>query len=111
MSDRRRFPRVEADVLCRPAGSRLLHHKRNTRDLSLGGVRVYTDDDFPVGSRLELDVMARDGEPIRCWAVVVWRLELFDGSPARFDTGLRFIDMAEDDIQRLAAHLGPTDQG
>ena len=73
-------------------------------------MRVYTDDDFPVGARLELDVMTQDGDPIRVWARVVWRLELFDGSPARFDTGLKFVDMAESDIQRLAGLLGPSDQ-
>jgi len=73
-------------------------------------MRVYTDEDFPVGARLELDVMTPDSDPIRLWARVVWRLELFDGSPAKFDTGLKFLDMAEIDRQRLAGLLGPSDQ-
>lgn len=111
MSDRRRFPRVQAEVLCRPAGSSLVHHKRNTRDVSLGGIRVYTDEEFPVGTRLDLEVMVSGDPPIRCWARVVWRIELFGGSPARFDAGLKFLDMAEEDIQRLARILDrpPTD--
>lgn len=94
-------------MLCRPAGSALFHHKRNTQDVSLGGARVYTDEDFTVGSRLDIDVLLPDGMPVRCWAQVVWRLELDHGSPARYDVGLKFLDMAASDLQRLAAVLVP----
>ena len=74
-------------------------------DVSLGGMRVYTDEDFEVGASLDLEVMAPEGPPIRCWARVVWRIALDDQAPARFDTGLKFLDMAEDDVQRLARIL------
>ena len=107
MSDRRRYPRVHADVFCRPAGLALLHERRNTHDVSLGGMRVYADEDFKVGSRLELDVLLPGESCVRCWAEVVWRVELSDGGPARFDVGLKFSDMAPADRRRLAAVLGP----
>ena len=112
MSDRRRYPRVQADVVYRPAGAALLHHKRNTRDISLGGMRVFSDERFEVGGRLDLDVLLPDGSSVRCWAEVVWLVELGAGAPANFDVGLMFTDMAQDDVQRLAAVLvrdqGPT---
>ena len=92
-------------MLCRPVGIGLFHHHRNTLDVSLGGMRVYTDEDFAVGTRLDLEVMTPLGPPIRCWARVVWRVELDGNSPARFDAGLKFIDLAEDDVQRLAQVL------
>jgi len=107
LSDRRRYPRVQADIMCRSAGIDLFHHHRNTQDISLGGMRVYSDEDFPVGSRLDLDVLIPGGTPVRCWGTVVWRSELGAGAPARFDVGLMFTDMAESDIQRLAAVLVP----
>jgi hypothetical protein len=105
VSDRRRYPRVIADVLCRPAGLRLTHHKRNARDVSLGGMRVFSDDAFGLGSQLDLDVFLADGSTIRCWAQVIWLVELEPGAQARFDVGLKFTDMAEPDIQRLASVL------
>lgn len=105
MSDRRRYPRVNANVLCRPAGLRLTHHKRNARDVSLGGMRVFSDEQFEVGSQLDLDVFLADGSTIRCWAQVVWLVQLDSGAPARFDVGLKFTDMADPDIQRLASVL------
>jgi hypothetical protein len=94
-------------VVCRPAGAVLTHHKRNTQDISLGGMRVFSDERFRVGGRLDLDVLLPDGTSVRCWAEVVWLVELDAGAPANFDVGLRFTDMAPADIQRLAAVLGP----
>jgi PilZ domain-containing protein len=85
----------------------MFHHKRNTRDISLGGARVFSDETFPVGSRLDLDVLLPDETSVRCWAEVVWLVELDGGAPAKFDVGLKFTDMAPDDVQRLAAVLVP----
>jgi hypothetical protein len=107
LSDRRRYPRVNAEVLCRPAGSPLFHHKRNTQDISLGGARVFSDEDYPVGDRVDLDVLLPNGTSVRCWAEVVWHVEMPRGAVARFDIGLKFTDLAPADIQRLAAVLAP----
>jgi hypothetical protein len=85
----------------------MFHHKRNTRDIGLGGARVFSDETFPVGSRLDLDVLLPDETSVRCWAEVVWLLELDGGAPAKFDVGLKFTDMAPNDVQRLAAVLVP----
>ncbi len=107
MSDRRRYPRIQANVLCRPAGSSLLHHRRSTRDISLGGVRVFADESFSVGSRLDLEVLLPVGEPVRCWAEVVWIVDLGAEGPARYDIGLKFTDMSQADLQALAAAMVP----
>jgi hypothetical protein len=103
--DRRRFPRVQADVLCRPAHGDLFHHKRNTQDISLGGARVFSDEEFRVGSRIDLDVLLPDDSIVRCWAEVVWTVTLGPAAQARFDIGLKFTDMAAGDVQRLATVL------
>lgn len=105
VSDRRRYPRVEADVFCRPAGLTWMHHQRNTQDISLGGMRVFSDEAFGIHSRLELDVMLPDGSAVRVWAEVVWVGELGPGAHSKFEVGLRFTDIAEQDVQRLASVL------
>lgn len=98
---------MQANVVCRPAGAAMFHHRRNTQDISLAGMRVFTDERFKVGDRLDLDVLLPDGITVRCWARVVWLGALADGAPAKFDVGLKFLDMAEPDIQRLASVLVP----
>lgn len=70
-------------------------------------MRIFSDDGYPVGSRLDLEVLLPGGGMVRCWAEVVWTVELAAGAPARFDVGLRFTDMAPTDIQLLAAALVP----
>jgi c-di-GMP-binding flagellar brake protein YcgR len=105
VSDRRRFPRVDADVVYRPAGLSLVHHHRNTQDISLGGMRVFSDEEFRIGSRLDLDILLADGSAVRCWAQVVWILKLKPHAPAGYDVGLKFMDMTPQDLQRLAAVL------
>jgi Tfp pilus assembly protein PilZ len=86
----------------------MFHHKRNTQDISLGGARVFSDDEFPVGSKLDLDVLLPDGSTVRCWARVVWLTPLGPQAAARFDVGLTFVDMAVSDVQRLATVLSRT---
>jgi hypothetical protein len=103
--DRRRYPRVQAQVLCRPAGAAAFHHQRNAQDISLGGARVFSDEQFTLGTRLDLDVLLPDGSIVRCWGDVVWLTDLGPDAEARFDVGLKFTDMAPADMQRLSTVL------
>src|ERR1700674_4806617 len=105
MSDRRRYPRLQAPVFCRPAGVGLFHEKLNTRNLSLGGARIFSDEEFKPGHRLELDVVFPIGEFLRFWAEAMRVSSCGRGDEARYYAGLRFTDLAEPDIKRLAAVL------
>ena len=86
---------------------RLFHHTRNTRDISLGGMCVFSDELFGVGERLDLDVLLPDASAVRCWAEVVWARPVEGETPARWEVGLMFTDMDPADIQRLASVLTP----
>jgi hypothetical protein len=66
---------------------------------------VFSDENYSVGRRLDLDVLLPEGGAVRCWAEVVWLIKLDGGEPAKFDVGLKFIDLAPADSQRLAAVL------
>lgn len=68
-------------------------------------MRVFSDQGFRPGSRLELEVILPDGGMVLCWAEVVWIVKLDTGAPAAYDVGLRFSDMEPDDVQRLASVL------
>ena len=92
-------------MVCRPAGVDLFHERLNTRNISLGGAWILSDENFKPGHRLELDVILPSGEVLRCWAEVVWVTSREPDGEARYDVGLRFTDLAEPDIQRLAAVL------
>lgn len=76
-------------VFCRAAG---IITRRHPIDMSLGGVRIFSDQRFAKGERLTLEMMTEDAlTPFT--AEVVWIEELPPGSPATYDVGLRFHDV------------------
>lgn len=64
--------------------------RRHPIDLSLGGVRIYSDQRFTKGELLTLELMSTDAPASTFTAEVVWIEDLPSGSPALYDVGLRF---------------------
>jgi c-di-GMP-binding flagellar brake protein YcgR len=111
--ERRQYPRVAAPMYCRPARRRLLR-RRKVVDVGLGGMRVYSDDAYEPGERLEIDLLTADGDDfVTVLTEVVWIREVAGSSPAAFDVGLRFLEippaakaMIEDLVTRALAREG-----
>jgi len=101
-SERRQYPRLHAPVFCRPAGLRL-HGAGNAIDIGLGGTRVFSDESAEVGTNFELELILPTGATLVCKAVVAWVEALPDGSPAKFDLGLRFTHLNAADREQLAS--------
>ena len=104
--DRRSFPRLQAPLYSRPAR---LHFgaKQQVLDVSLGGVRIYSDEVHAEGSELELELFLEDGTSLECNARVVWATRLPRGAPARYEVGLAFLDAPAAMLARLAPLLVP----
>jgi len=86
--ERRRFPRVMAPVLYR------IHRKPAKRqrvsNLSLGGVRIHSDEYLDIGQELDLEFFLPNGSVLKAKAQVVWIKELPPGSKGVYDVGLEF---------------------
>lgn len=95
--ERRRYRRLQVPVFCRAAG---IIPRRHPIDMSLGGVRIYSDQPFAKGERLTLELMTADALSTFT-AEVVWIEELPPGSPASYDVGLRFHDVDPTQAQIL----------
>ena len=105
-SERRKFKRLHAPVLCRPLGAALVSQgEREVQDISMGGVRVFTDDLHKIGEHLELELFLPEGEALTLDTQVMWVDTLAADAPAKFEIGLRFIDVSAADAQRLEAVL------
>jgi PilZ domain len=76
-----------------------------TVNVSMGGARVFSDDQMKVGSKLNLELMPEPETTVQVLARVAWIDELGEGAPARFDVGLEFLDVPEEMVSRLAAIL------
>ena len=100
MDERRQYPRVNAPIFCRPVGKPLFG-RRKALDVSAGGMRIYSDDPVEVGDRLELDLMLDQGQPILCTVEIVWVDTLPSGDPAKYDVGVKFVELRDVDKARL----------
>ncbi|HVO20682.1 MAG TPA: PilZ domain-containing protein [Anaeromyxobacter sp.] len=103
--DRRRFHRVRVPILVRPAGPLTRVAPRQVGDISLGGMRAYSDEKEALGTRLELELFLPAGASVTCLAEIVWIEPLAEGAPARFEMGLRFVQVEPEELNRIAAVL------
>ena len=104
-SDRRRFRRVKAPVLVRPA-RKVTQLARSVGDIGEGGFRAFSDDAYATGERLEVELFFPAGGSVVLLTEVVWTEALPEGAEARFDVGLRFVEARREDVARIAELLG-----
>lgn len=107
-NNRRQFKRVQAPVYCRPMGLSLKFlqpKQQKPQDISLGGMRIYSDEPIKKGSKLELELFLPDATTVTCRVEVVWIDALPAGAPAKHDVGLKFIEIRAEDKARLQTVL------
>lgn len=100
-TERRKYPRVITPVFCR--SSSILGPKRGVSNLSLGGVRIYSDERLEVGIRLELEFLSPDGSTVKATAKVVWIKEMPKGAEAVYDVGMEFVELSKAATEKLKA--------
>jgi hypothetical protein len=99
--DRRRYHRARAAILVRPVGPLARVAPRLVEDISLGGLRAFSDDVHKVGTRLELELLFPEGGTATCLAEVVWAEPQPAGARARYEMGLRFVEVEPEDLERI----------
>lgn len=109
--DRRHYRRFDAAIQVRPVSILARAVPQRVRDVSLGGLRTYTDEVYRVGARLELELLFRDQPHAVVLAEVVWSQASSKGTPARFEVGLRYIDAAEPDLDLIRRALAAQGNG
>ncbi|GAK55549.1 hypothetical protein U27_02383 [Candidatus Vecturithrix granuli] len=101
--NRRKYPRYNAPICYRSAP--FFSSRKPLVNIGLGGVRIYSDDQFKIGKRLEIELLLPDSEILRFTAKVVWQHPLPENSAAAYDVGLQFLDIPEDGLARLSKIL------
>jgi hypothetical protein len=88
-----------------------LARQRQPIDVSLGGVRIYSDEELRIGELLKMEFFSADAPPVTYTAEVVWiePLRAAGGAapPARFDVGLKFLYLEPSALKALLGVLGP----
>jgi len=101
--ERRKYPRVMAPVFYK--APKHLSPKLPVSDLSLGGVRIYSDERLDVGGRLELDFFLPDGSTVKAVAKVAWIKEMPEVAEAIYDVGMEFVELSKAAMEKLKTVL------
>jgi hypothetical protein len=109
--DRRKYRRIRVPLYCRPAGMQFLARTREPVDISLGGLRVFSDEERRVGELLKMEFFLPDVPPVTYTAEVVWIERMPKGGAANFDVGLKFIQLEPAALKLLLEVLGPPEDG
>jgi hypothetical protein len=75
-------------------------------DISLGGLRIYSDQEYRVSELLRLDIFFPRDLLVTFTAEVMWTKILGKGAPARFDLGLAFVELGPEALNVLLRALG-----
>lgn len=102
--ERRQFPRVLAPIYYR--SPRILTPKKRVSNVSLGGIRIYSDERLKVGKRIEIEIFLPNGFSVVAITRVVWINELPQDSEAQYDVGLEFIHLPVGAMEELKEVLG-----
>lgn len=95
----RKYPRLNAPIFYRSAP--LFSLRKPVMNISLGGIRVYSDEEFNIGKRLELELFLPDESSLVCTARAVWQNPLPKDACARYEIGLEFLEFPPNLLQRL----------
>jgi hypothetical protein len=101
--ERRKYPRVVTPVFYRTPN--IIGPKQHVSNLSLGGVRIFSDDRLEVGGRLELEFFLADGSTVKAMAKVAWIKEMPEGAEALYDVGMEFVKLSAAATEKLKTVL------
>ncbi|MBF0331927.1 MAG: PilZ domain-containing protein [Candidatus Omnitrophica bacterium] len=106
--NRRKFPRVNFPCLIKiitegkVEGSLLTH----TENISIGGAAVIIKKSMELFAQVLIEIDLMDGsDPVSCYAKVVWvvrRKAIEAEKPSFYDIGFEFIDIREEQRNRVA---------
>lgn len=99
--EKRRHPRVDAPIYCMPKGP---FCPGPVVDISLGGARVYCDDEKEVGDELKLEMLFPDKHIHSCDVTVVWvKNAVSEKGPvdAHYEMGLKFNEVPDTTISAM----------
>jgi hypothetical protein len=106
--DQRRFPRVNYKCLIRMSkGDQEEVIDTFTENIGAGGICVTLDQDLGLFETVSLELfLGESDEPIACDGTIVWVVKshpVNKWEAPKFDTGVEFININEDDRQKVFA--------
>jgi c-di-GMP-binding flagellar brake protein YcgR len=103
--EKRRFPRFHVDLPMKYSEMKVRKKQGGiAHDASEGGILVHLQDEFPIGTKLKIEVFFSHGfrlTPIKAEAEIVWVDIRGPEDWGEYKYGLKFINIGKDDFSKL----------
>jgi hypothetical protein len=103
--EKRRFPRFNVDLPMKYSEVKVRKKQGGiAHDASEGGLLVYLQEKFPIGTKLKIEVFFSHGfklTPIKAQAEIVWADIRGPEDWGEFKYGLKFINIGKEDFEKL----------
>ena len=103
--EKRKFPRFIVDLPMKYSEMKVRKKQGGiARDASEGGLLVYLQEKFPIGTKLKIEVFFSHGfrlTPIKAEAEIVWADIRGPEDWGEYKYGLKFINIGKDDFSKL----------
>jgi len=107
--EKRRFPRFNVDLPMKYSEVKVRKKQGGiAHDASEGGLLVYLQERFPIGTRLKIEVFFSHGfrlTPIKAEAEIVWADIRGPEDWGEYKYGLKFINIGKDEFSKLKGLL------
>ena len=107
--EKRRFPRFNVDLPMKYSEVKVRKKQGGiAHDASEGGLLVYLQERFPIGTRLKIEVFFSHGfrlAPIKAEAEIVWVDIRGPEDWGEYKYGLKFINIGKDEFSKLKGLL------
>jgi c-di-GMP-binding flagellar brake protein YcgR len=107
--EKRRFPRFNVDLPMKYSEVKVRKKQGGiAHDASEGGLLVYLQEKFPIGTKLKIEVFFSHGlrlTPIRAQAEIVWADIRGPEDWGEYKYGLKFINIGKEDFSKLRSLL------
>jgi hypothetical protein len=100
---KRQHPRVKANVQYRP--TKLIGRKHLAPNISLGGMRIFSNTHFKKGETVNIELSFPDGQRTVVLAKVAWLDSYPKDSDSVYEFGLEFIHVPPQSLDMLKLEL------
>jgi len=102
-SNRRQYQRLKLPIYYKAA--RIPSTYKQVIDVSLGGIRIHAKQSLKLGDSVDVELLLPDKSHIFCSAKVMWLKQLPSWATYKYDVGLQFLKLVNNDLQHLATIL------
>ncbi|MBU1086196.1 MAG: PilZ domain-containing protein [Candidatus Omnitrophica bacterium] len=106
-SDRRKYPRINANITYSIKNSQDFFIPQSSKNISSGGIAFFVREKIGVGTILDLRICLPDASVVQTMVSVVWRelAQIYEDKAICRELGVEFISLDQNNRNKIAKYV------